>query len=92
MSKKVIQNENTVRSLTVAEFQRQCFEEVLDFFKQIRIQESLKSEFTKREVTELLTYFTIPELYQKCKEQLQQLRSDYPYSETDVGIPMDHRK
>lgn len=67
-----------LRILTAGEFQRQCFEEVLDLLKQLRIKESEKAEFTKREPTELLSYDTIPELFEKCVAQMRELVDSYP--------------
>jgi hypothetical protein len=66
-----------LRTLTAGEFQRQCFEEVLDFLKQLRIKASANSEFTKREPTELLSYDTIEELYNKTILQMKDLVSTY---------------
>lgn len=77
-----------VRTLTAGEFQRQCFEESLDFFKQLRIRESGSGVFTKREPTELLTYGTIPELYEKCRRELAALIKEYPYLGDTVGKEM----
>lgn len=71
-------NNYFLRILTAGEFQRQCFEEVLDLLKQLRIKESEKAEFTKREPTELLSYDTISELFDKCMSQMKELVVLYP--------------
>lgn len=73
-----MQNNEFLRTLTAGEFQRQCFEEVLDFLKQLRIKASEKAEFTKREPTELLSYDSIPKLYEKCVYQMKELTELYP--------------
>lgn len=44
------------RSLTAGGFQRQCFDETLDFFKQHRIKESESGVFEKREPTGLESF------------------------------------
>lgn len=78
-----------IRSLTAGEFQRQCFEETLDFFKQIRIKESESGLFEKREPTALLSYDSIQELYEKCSTELHALTEDYPDLKETVGSAME---
>ncbi len=78
-------NNEFLRTLTAGEFQRQCFEEVLDFLKQLRIKESEKTEFTKREPTELLSYDSISELYNKCIAQINELINSYPELQDVIG-------
>jgi hypothetical protein len=73
-----MQNNDFLRTLTAGEFQRQCFEEVLDFLKQLGIKASEKAEFTKREPTELLSYDSIDELHDKCVRQMNEMVAAYP--------------
>lgn len=78
-----------IRSLTAGEFQRQCFEETLDFFRQLRIKESESGVFEKREPTALLSYDSIQELYKKCSAELHALTEDYPDLKEAVGSAME---
>ncbi|MCF6796752.1 hypothetical protein L1M59_11535 [Bacillus sp. ET1] len=73
-------NENSVitRKLTATAFQRQIFQELLDFIKFIRIKETAGGNFEKREPTKLLQYYKIHELYIESKEELSQLIKNYP--------------
>lgn len=82
-------NRQFVRELTAGEFQRQCFEEVLDFLKQLRIKMSEKGQFVKREPTKLLMYYSIPELHRMCVEQTVELIANYPELKDTVGTPLD---
>lgn len=79
-----------VKSLTTGEFQRQCFEEVLDFLKQLRIQESQQESFTKREPTALLTYLPIAKLYETCKGELVSLITMFPALAERIEQPLLH--
>src|SRR3954447_6428498 len=66
------------RKLTATAFQRQIFQELLDFLKFIRIKEAAGSSFEKREPTKLLQYYKISELYIETKEEMNQIIKNYP--------------
>ncbi|WP_279146073.1 MULTISPECIES: hypothetical protein [Clostridium] len=72
------QNNIITRKLTSSAFQRQIFEELLDFFRIIGIMETSGSEFQKREPTKLIEYFTTEELYSESINQLKELIVLYP--------------
>ncbi len=84
---KSIQNEGIIfsRKLTSIEFQRLIFEELLDFFKLIRIKESIGNDFEKREPTELIQFFMISELYSEAEKQLNGLINNYPNLKPVIG-------
>lgn len=77
-----------MKSLTAGEFQRQCFEEILDFLKLLRIQESQQEKFTKREPTALLIYMPISKLYETCKEELTALLTMFPSLAVKIEQPL----
>lgn len=64
--------------LTTIELQYPAYTEILQFFKQIRIQESNQSSFTKYELTKLLSFDTVNEQYRHSITELSQLHIDYP--------------
>ncbi|AXN41038.1 hypothetical protein [Peribacillus butanolivorans] len=80
-------NETSVitRKLTASTFQRQIFQELLDFLKYIRIKETAEGNFEKREPTKLLQYYKISELYIESKEEISQLKKNYPNLKSVVG-------
>ncbi|QTL47333.1 hypothetical protein [Priestia aryabhattai] len=80
-------NESSVviRKLSAASFQRQIFEEFLDFLKLIRIKENADDNFEKREPTKLLQYYKISELYIESQEEICQLTKNYPQLNLDVN-------